>query len=426
MTASVPPGIVPRRVLEVARARMDEEPVLALHGPRTVGKSTLLAELARSRHAEVLDLDDPALREAVRVDPTAFVTGPGPIFVDEYQHAPVLLDAIKAELNRDLRPGRFVLTGSTRYDALPIAAQALTGRLHLLTVWPLSQAEIGMAPGNLLEALLTDPSAIRRGTASSTTREDYVARVCTGGFPIPLTRRSIASRNRWFDDYVQLVLERDVRELARVRQREQLPALLRRFATQTAQVLNVTTAAGPLGVDRTTAADYLRLLEAVFLVFRLPAWGTSLRARVSGSPKLHVLDPGVAARLLRIRPDKLARRDATSLTDFGHLLETFVVSELMKQASWLDDVAAYGHWRTHDGDEIDLVVELGDGSVVGFEVKAAGRVTGDQMRSLAKLREALGERFIAGVVLYTGARSYEFGERLLVLPVDRLWAPLMG
>jgi uncharacterized protein len=216
-----------------------------------------------------------------------------------------------------------------------------------------------------------------------------------------------------------------VRELSRLRQREQLPSLLRRLAAQTAQILNVTTAAGEADLDRTTAADYVKLLEAVFLLRRLPAWGSTLRRRAAAAPKIHVVDSGLAARLLRLAPERLARRDPTSLSQFGHLLETFVVGELLRQASWLgDEITAGGHWRTYDGDEIDLVLERGDGGVLAFEVKAAGRVPGSDMRHLRKLRDALGERFLAGVALYTGARAYRFEDRLHVLPIDRIWTPL--
>lgn len=391
--------------MAIATSRLTEEPVVALQGARAVGKSTLLEQMASALGARVLDLDDLAQREAAAADPGTFVAGTSPVCIDEYQHVPAILDAIKAELNRDLRPGRFLLTGSTRYDALPIASQSLTGRLHLLSLWPLSQGEIAGARENLLEVLLSAPMSAVTSSLSTTTRGDYVARISAGGFPIALARATEASRNRWFDDYTKLVLERDVRELARIRQREQLPGLLRCLAGQTAQVLNLTSAAATSGMDRTTASEYVRLLEAVFMVFRLEAWGKTLRARVAGTPKLHVVDSGVAARLLRLTPDKLGRLDATSLTEFGHLLETFVVGELLKQLSWLDGIAGCGHWRTHDGDEVDLVVERDDGGVVAFEVKAAARVPGRDMRSLRKLREAVGDAFIAGVAFYTGGRS---------------------
>ncbi|MGH2832593.1 MAG: ATP-binding protein [Solirubrobacteraceae bacterium] len=415
-------GIVTRRLLEVANKRLDDEPVLALQGPRTVGKSTLLAELASSRGTTVVDLDEPATRMAVLADPGGFVGGTPPVFIDEYQHVPAVLDAIKAELNRDLRPARYVIAGSTRYEALPVAAQSLTGRLHLLTVWPLTQVEIDGGRNDLLASLIDDPaSAMPRGIVSRTSREEYIARITAGGMPIPLARRSPAARYRWFDDYVELVLERDVRELSRLRQREHLPGLLLRLAAQTAGVLNITKAASEAGLDRTTASDYVKVLEAVFLVMRLPAWGKTVRARATSAPKIHVVDTGLAARLMRLTPERLARRDASSMSEFGHLLETFVVGELVRHASWLEKIATYGHWRTSDGDEIDLVLERDDGGVFAFEVKAAGQVTERDMRHMCKLRDALGERFLGGIALYTGTSAYNVADRLHVIPIDQLW-----
>ncbi len=386
-----------------------------------MGKSTLLQELASRAGSDVLDLDDPGLRAAAETDPTAFVLGPSPVCIDEYQHVPEILDAIKAELNRNLRPGRFILTGSTSYDALPLAAQSLTGRLHLLSIWPLSQGEMEGVEENLVASLFDEPTSVVDAPSSRSTRSDYMRRITAGGFPLALARTSTPSRNRWFDDYIKLVLERDVLELSHIRQREQLPRLLRRVSGQTAQVLNLTVAASEAGMDRITATEYAKLLEAVFLLFRLEAWGKTLRARVAGTPKVHVVDSGIATRLLRLTPEKLGRLDPTSLTEFGHLLETFVVGELLKQASWLDGIAGSGHWRTHDGDEVDLVVERDDGAVLAFEVKAAGRITNADMKGLRKLRNAVGDAFSAGVALYTGTRSYTVDDRLFALPIDRVW-----
>lgn len=415
-------GMVDRRVLALALERMADDPVVLLEGPRAVGKSTLLRAVAASCGAILLDLDDPATREAVATDPGTFVTGAVPVCVDEYQKAAIVLDAIKSELNRDGRPGRFVLTGSTRHDALPAAAQTLTGRLSRLTVFPLSQGEIAGTRERLLGQLFTDPDRVVAAVPTSTTsREDYIARMVAGGFPMALNRSTETARNRWFDEYITLTLQRDVRELSRIRQGPLLAALLHRLAGQTAQVLNIDRAARYVGLDSTTTESYVRLLEAVFLVNRLPTWGKTLRSRAAATPKLHVLDSGVAARLLRLTPDKLARKDPTSLTELGHLLETFVVGELLKQASWLDGLAGAGHWRTHDGDEVDLVIERDDGAIVAFEVKAAGRVPGEDFKPLRKLRSAAGGAFLAGIALYTGSRSYNVEDRLHIMPVDRLW-----
>jgi len=136
-----------------------------------------------------------------------------------------------------------------------------------------------------------------------------------------------------------------------------------------------------------------------------------------------MMDSGVAARLMRLSPEKLTRRDPTSLTEFGHLLETFVVGEIQREASWLDGIAGVGHWRTRDGDEVDLVVERDDGAIIAFEVKAGSRIQGGDFQPMRKLRDSVGDAFIAGVAVYLGERAYTFEDRLHVMPVDRLWAP---
>lgn len=414
--------VVGRRILPILTERAAEEPVIALHGPRSVGKSTLLREFAASHGAEVVDLDDPAVLDAVRASPSLALDGPLPACIDEYQHAPEILDAIKARLNATGTPAGFaVLTGSTRHDALPRTAQALTGRLAVLTILPLSQGEITGQREDLLSVLFTDPDgAVAAHPRSATTRTQYVQRVCAGGFPLAL-RRTGASRERWFDSYIRLSIERDSLELSKVQQRDTLRRLLDRLAGQTGQVLNMTKAGSDLGIQRHTLNAYAQLLEDLYLVQRLPAWGTTLRARAASSPKIHVLDSGVAARLLRLSEAKLASLDPSALTEFGNLMETFVVGELRKQASWLARPVAVGHWRTRDGDEVDFIAEDDNGRVIALEVKAGERVTGSDLKGLRKLRDALGNRLIAAIALTTGPRSYTYEDRLHVLPIDRLW-----
>ena len=412
---------VTRRIEPVIRSRMLDEPVVALQGPRAVGKTTLLRALAEASDSTVLDLDDPATRAAVEADPVTFVSGPGPLFIDEYQHVPMILDAIKAELNRDGSPGRFVISGSTRHDALPRAAQALTGRLHLMDILPLAQGEIDGTPDTLVARLFAAPASTVDARPSTTTREEYISRVTDGGFPPALRRASPGARSRWFNDYLALCLERDVAELARIQQKAALPKLLARLSGQTAQMLNIASAGEAAGLKARTAENYTKLLEALFLVQRLPAWGTTLRARAVAMPKLHVIDTGLAAHLLRLTPEKLARRDPTATQEFGHLLETFVVAEVMKQLSWMDDITGLGHWRTHDGAEVDLIIERRDGAIVAIEVKAATRVTTRDLTGLRAIRDALGDAFVAGVVLNTGPQAYRADDRIQVLPIDRLW-----
>lgn len=418
-------GLAHRRLMAVLTGRMADEPALVLTGPRTVGKSTLLHNLAQHLGVSVIDCDDPATRAAVRNDPGRFAAGPGPVLIDEYQHVPDLLDAIKAELNRDLSPGRYVLAGSTRYSTLPQAGQALTGRVDILDVLPLTQLEIdGSTTEPLVHRLLggTFPDV----SPSRTSRDEYARRITAGGMPVALRRPPGQSRSRWYANYLDLVIDRDVIDLSRVRQREMLPRLLNTLAARSGQVLNIAAVAQAIGMEKSSAENYLRLLEAVFLVQRLPAWGTTLGSRVARQAKIHLVDAGVMAWLLGLSPEKIARNDPSVLSEYGHLVETFAVGEILKQASWWDAPVAAGHFRTADGNEVDLVLERDDGSVIVFEIKAGTRLHPADLAGIAALRTRLGDRLAAAVALYTGPLAYTHADGTHVLPLDTLWAPLNG
>lgn len=417
------PGFVNRRVVSVTRQRMLEVPVVALQGPRAVGKSTVLTQLAGECGGVVVDLDDRAVLDLVAASPSDFVMGEDPVFVDEYQRVPDLLQAIKAELNKRHAPGRFVLTGSTSFDTLPRGTQALTGRIQFLEVMPFSQGEIGGFSEDFIEAAFAGPDMFSRPMMSDTSFLDYVERVCQGGLPLAVGV-SPPARGRWFEAYVASTVSRDVPELSRLRQPEALRQLLVRLAAQTGQLLNVSKAAESAGVEGRTADAYVQRLADLFLIRRLPAWGRTLRARTGRTAKVHVVDSGLAAHLLGLSPAKLARPDPAARTEFGHLLETFVVGEVLKQISWYQEATAVGHWRSHDGQEVDLVVERHDGAVIGFEVKAARETKASDLAGLKVLRDSLGSAFLAGFVLTTGERGGRIDDRLFTLPVDTLWRPI--
>ena len=320
--------------------------------------------------------------------------------------------SVEAELNRDLRPGRYVLAGSTRYSTLPQAGQALTGRVDILPVLPLSQGEIDGVTERFVHGLLdgADPIDLAARAATSaapaTHRDEYARRATSGGLPVALRRPAGSSRSRWFSNYVSLVLERDVVELSRIRQRDMLPRLLQQLAAQSGQVLNIAAAGQATGMEKSSAENYAKLLEAVFLIQRLPAWGTALGSRTGRQPKVHLVDSGVAAWLLNLTPAKIAQAEPATLTEYGHLLETFAVGEILKQVSWADAPVATGHFRTSTGSEVDLVLERDDGQVIAFEVKAGSRVHPADLRGLLALRDRLGKRLAASIVLYTGPHAF--------------------
>ncbi|MGH3544342.1 MAG: ATP-binding protein [Mycobacteriales bacterium] len=413
---------IARHLEPVISQRLTEGPVVVLTGARTVGKSTLLADCSRAHGVAVVDLDDLQTRRAVAADPALFASGPAePICIDEFQHVLPLLDAIKAELNHDLRPGRYLLTGSTRYSTLPQASQSLTGRAHIMTMWPLSQGELRGRRETFLDVLLTDPAQLITAELSTTTRTEYEKLILAGGFPLALNRTTVTARARWFRDFVTMVMERDVVELRRIRQRQILPLILRRLAAQTAGLLNVSSVASSVQLDSRLVGDFITVLETVFLVHRLQAFGRTLSTRINRSPKVHLVDSGLAAYLLGITEQKLSTRSATALTEFGRITETFAVNELIKQAGWSDTFVEFAHFRTRDDYEVDLVIETEGGVYAGVEIKASSTISDHDFRGLRLLRDKLGADFIGGVLLNLGQRSYTYEDRLHVLPLDRVW-----
>jgi uncharacterized protein len=415
--------IIDRNLEPVISQRLTTVPVVIVTGARTVGKSTILAACARAHGSQVLDLDDMPTRRAVASDPSLYAQGPGePVCIDEFQHVPAFLDAIKAELNTGPRPGRFLLTGSTRYDLLPRASQSLTGRAHIVTMWPFSQGELRGTRENFIDTLLNDAAALVTATPSSTSRASYEQMIVAGGFPIALSQPSRADRNRWFKDFITMIVQRDVMEIRRIRQRAAMPELLRHLASQSASVLNVAAIAEKMSIDARTLGDFVTLLEAVFLVHRLPAFGRTLSSRVNRSPKIHMTDTGLACYLLDLSEHRLAQRNPHVLTEFGHVVETFAVNELIKQAGWSGSAAEFSHLRTREQQEVDLVVEGDDGRIAGVEIKAGSTVTGEDFRGLRLLREQAGSDFAGGVLLNLGTRAYTFEDRLHIVPMDRLWA----
>ncbi|GHV80865.1 ATPase [Spirochaetia bacterium] len=417
---------IKRRMTKQAFSRSKEEPVILLEGPRSTGKSTLIRALAEEFNTQALDFDNPATREDAGRDPEFFTQNDKPdvpILIDEYQRVPAILDAIKTRMNQSSHSGQFVITGSTRHDALAGSVQALTGRIHRMMIYPFAQSEMEKTSPDLISRIITDADEAiykERNKPATETRESYIKRIVKGGFPLAVTRSDTA-RNRWFDDYVRQTIERDIPGIAKIRNKHGLSVLLRKLAAQTAQILNLEKISSSAAIDIATTRDYLQLLQDVFMAYELPAWGRTLGSRIAAKPKINILDSGIAARLMGLTPDKLGAKEPTALSEFGHLLETFVISEVLKELSWLDDTFLTGHWHTHDNKEVDFVIELLDGSVYGFEIKSAGLATGDCFDGLRSLRNFAGNSFKAGFLFYTGKSAFKFDDRLFALPIAKLW-----
>lgn len=410
-----PAELYPRFSMPRLVEALGDTPVVVIHGPRQAGKTTLARMAGEPRGYAYFSLDEDAARNAAAEDPVGFVDSlPERTILDEVQHAPGLFTSLKAAVDRDRRPGRFLLTGSANVLLVPRLADSLAGRMEILRLFPLAQSELAGRESGFLEALFSGGfPTLRLERLGSELPERIVA----GGFPAALARPTPRRRSAWYRNYIEALVQRDVRDLARIRALDALPRLLGAAAARTARLFNVSDLAAPFALSRPTIADYLALLEGVFLVERVPPWHGNRVSRLIKTPKLHVGDTGLACALLGLDAGGLAR-DRMAL---GPLAETFVYQELRRQASWQDSGFRFHHFRTRDGVEVDLVLERDAHAIAGVEVKAAATVTAADFRGLRQLAAAAGERFQAGVVLYDGERSLPFGERLYAVPIRALW-----
>jgi hypothetical protein len=399
---------------------LDTFRVAIVNGPRQSGKTTLLRTLHAARGGTYHTLDSDGDLASVMADPISFSReATRPVFLDEVQRGgDGLVRAIKVAVDEDQTPGSFVLSGSSRFLTIPTLSESLAGRAMLTELWPLSMAErVGATPSFIAE-LFTEPDALRRGRPSPYQRRDYLDLVCAGAFPEVLRTGSPRGRGNWFRSYVTTVTQRDIRDLSRIRFADALPTLLNLIAAQTAQVINVPELARQLDLDPTTVREYLPLLEMVYLVVRVPAWSRNLTAKASRAPKWHLADSGLAAHLMRRSPASLA---PPGTPEAGSLFETFVVTELLKQSTVSQVEVGLYHFRDRGGAEVDCVLETTDGLVAGMEVKLAQSVNEADFRHLRMMRDRLGDRFVAGVLLYTGEHRLPFGDRLTALPAAALW-----
>lgn len=407
----------PRHLQAQLEAALADTPVVLLQGPRQAGKSTLAKALIQARPGgRYLTLDDAAVLAAATADPAAFLRGlDGPVVLDEIQRAPDLFVALKAEVDRDRRPGRFILTGSADVLLLPRVSESLAGRMELQVLWPLSQGELESRREGFVDALFAAaPPRLARGTLA---RDELAARLLAGGFPDAVARSSPERRRAWFEAYLTTILQRDVRDLANVERLTQLPRLFALAAARMAALANQAELARALELPQTTAKRYLALLEMVFLVRALPAWSGNLSKRLVKAPKLIVGDTGLAAHAI----GATAARLASTPDLWGPLLENFVAMELAKQLPVSRTRPGLFHYRSQAGSEVDLLLEAPDGRLVGIEVKARQTLDPRDFRGLKELQASLPQRFHRGVVLYTGQESVAFGEGLCAMPVEALW-----
>ncbi len=407
-------SIYPRRIEPHIAEALQDTPVVLLAGPRQSGKTTLVRQIADQQRLRYLTMDDELTWLSAQEDPVGMIRSLDRAVIDEIQRAPKLLLAIKKSVDDDRRPGRFLLTGSANLMALPAVADSLAGRMETLTLLPLSQSEIESRPANWIDSAFAGRIPKTAGPAQG---NSLIERVLRGGYPEAISRASPKRRAMWARQYVDALIQRDVRDVAGIEKLDQLPRFLRALAQTAGQMCNYTQLGGQVGLDGKTVSRYIAIFEQMYLLRRIDVWARNRLNRVVKTPKLQFIDSGLLATLIDLSTEE-AQQDRTR---FGNVLETFVFGELLKHTTTADGDYRLMYYRDADKFEVDVVIEPAAGKLVGIEVKAAATVRESDLRGLRKLAGLAGEQFRMGVLLYDGSETMPLGDGIWAAPLSTLW-----
>ncbi len=387
--------------------------MVLLAGPRQAGKTTLVRQFAE-RGLYYLTLDDELTLLSAHEDPVGMIRNLDRAVIDEIQRVPQLLLEIKNTVDEDRRPGRFLLTGSANLMALPKIADSLAGRMETLLLLPLSQSEIENRPANWIDSifagkvLTADPPVLGK---------ELVARVLRGGYPEAVARPTAKRRITWARQYIDAIIQRDVRDVAEIDKLDQLPRFLRALAQTAGQMCNYSELGGQVSLDGKTVSRYISVFEQMYLLKRIDVWARNRLKRVVKTPKLQFIDSGLLGMLTSIS-HKDVQLDKTG---YDHILESFVLGELLKHTTTSDDDYRLLYYRDADKFEVDVVIENSAGQLVGVEVKVSATVKERDLRGLKKLASLSGDQFTAGVLLYDGDETMPLGSNLWAAPLSTLW-----
>ncbi len=408
--------IIPRQSEQYLAELIPHSPVVLIHGPRQSGKTTLAKLIGDRLGYSYYTFDNSKTLAAVQSDPTGFMNAlPNRVILDEIQLVPELFRLLKLSVDRQRRNGQFILTGSTNVLYLPGLMDALTGRMLIVRLHPLSQVEIEQTKSvPFLERLFTGDFRMSQFEPLGSNLAD---RIVAGGYPPALAIPVDSIRSSWYNSYVVSLVQNDISRQVKVHSPESLPSLLTVAASLSAQLFNVSSIAARLQMNRNTVRHYLALLERQFLIKRLPPWYSNRMKRMTKTPKIHLGDTGLACSLLNVDANDLLN-DRNLL---GQLVESFVFQELRRQVSSSGKPYKFYHFRDRDGVEADMIIELGGSKLAAIEIKAGASIISSDFKVLRKIKAAHEDRFTFGALLYDGELCASFGDGMFAVPIRMLW-----
>ncbi|KKQ32172.1 MAG: hypothetical protein US49_C0014G0019 [candidate division TM6 bacterium GW2011_GWF2_37_49] len=407
-----------RNILPKIYSALEYMPIVLLIGARQTGKTTLAKIVAsQEKKYNYITFDHLPSLLAAKNDPVSFISRlDKPVILDEIQRVPELFLPIKSDVDENRTPGRYLLTGSADPLLIPKFGDSLAGRMRLLTLWPLSQGEIEGRTETFLDQVFNQPLALT-GKTYPCSKEDLLLRAAKGGYPSSVFMHSDVQRNEWFNDYISLVLQKDIIDLSRIENINQIPNLLMLLASRVGGLLNTQELARTVKLSAVTMQRYIELLRTLFLVHFLPAWSGNLGKRLVKSPKIYLSDTALQLFVLNIDIERLGNDPFL----IGSVIENFVILELLKQISWSDMKIQMFHYRDYAQSEVDIVLEGPGGDLVAIEIKSSQSLSNDDFKGLKNFQAFAGEKFKHGVLLYAGTTSLAFGEKLTAMPISSLW-----
>lgn len=391
-------------------------PATLINGARQTGKSTFLQNsFVGAEGFSYTNLDDLNLLRLAKSDPITFLSQlPSRAAIDEIQRTPELLLPLKKIIDEDRATRRFLLSGSANILTLPKLSESLAGRMEIYTLWPLSQGEIHGRKERFIDWAFSDEPP---ETPSPFSQTDYLETLVRGGYPEALAQMQAGRGPEWFKSYLATILQRDIQDISRIDGLAELPNLLDIIVSRAGNLINFADISRMTKLNAVTLKRYYTLLEMVFLVVEVPAWGTNFEKRLVKSPKIFINDTGLLCYLRGLSQEALQRERGL----IGSVMENFVAMELTKQLGWAASRCNLLHYRNHQGDEVDAVLESADKRIVGVEVKASMDIKPSDFNGLRSLAETAGERFHRGFLLYTGTDVIAYDKNLWALPISSLW-----
>jgi len=391
--------MIQRKMKDKLTISLNNFRIVMLNGPRQSGKTTLVKKIALEQKMNYITLDDPDKLEMAQNDPFNFLSfyAKKPLVIDEIQFAPQLIPYLKKTVDEKDIKGMFLLTGSADFMRMHKITESLAGRMVRYNLYPLSNAELQKKDVNIIDKLFSDAFAEQDVYGQL---EKVLESTIRGGYP-EIISYDRALRDDWFSSYVASRIQKDILELKSISlsKLHVIKSLLQLLATYDAQLLNYNTIAKKLQIANKTVLSYVELLEAMYIIKIVPSYHVNASLRVIKSPKVHFIDTGLASYLLHVDKESLFTHKDGS---YGSLIENFVYSELLKEATYSKNSVDVYHFRDLRKKEVDFVLENRNGNIIGVEVKAKASIKKSDLKGMIELAKEAKDKFSRGIIFYGG------------------------